>query len=603
MKVSLTKYWIFLLFLILITPLFANNEAINQQLRMAYTLERSGQLESAQIIYENLYSRYPQNKVVVQRLIKNYFDQYKFSKTRQFIYLHQSQYPDQNDMDIYFVELLFRVKQPDSASVLLNQISKKVPNVLSLYLELGSRLMASRLFEDAILVYLSGREALGQKSLFAVNLSTCYQYLLEYPQAVNELLLYYETHPKQLNYIQKRVMGFPMTKSVIPKILKVLEDYISTHSEKSELLQPLIMQLLIKNNQYDDALKLSLQMEALNKSQNGAHLFMFAEQAAHAHAYDVAQEAYEQVLDQYPNYPHRNNVWLKLADVLALQKEFIQAHEKYTRAYEVRPNTNVARKALLSRGKLERDHLNRLDQAIATFHLFLQKYPQTRESGQVKIELATAYMLSGTLKEAQDILLQYLLKLNSKHPHYVNVIVNLAQLYYFQGSFSRAVSQLKELTLLNENHQALEDPKFNDGIKLMHFIQQVAMQDSMLFTSYSHCEWIIQRKEFQEAESLLDSLIAAADEKYQIYPMLLKSKMLFDLGEWDKSLNVFQLVKHKNNHPLQEEALYFSGKILYLQKHKKQAISVLELFLSRYPFSLYRDEVREMIRDLEAQEK
>ncbi len=581
--------------------IYADNTGINQQLRLAYTLEKSGQAEKAQRIYENLYSRYPQAETVYQRLIKNYFDQHRFGKVKKLIKQHQSNYPEDSGIDIYQAEWYYRVQKPDSALCVVKLAASQSTNRLAPYLDLGSRLMASRLFDEAISVYLAGREQTGEKHLFAINLANCYQYNLDYVNAAQELLHYYDSHPKQFNYVERQILRFPMTFSVIGQVLPVLRMYLQNNPRQKDI-ELLIMKLMIKDEQYDQALKLVQQMEARvkDKSQAGAHLFLFGQQAEMGRACSAAQKAYESVLQDYPHYPHKNNVWLKLADVQVMQRDYIKAQQAYTRAYDIKPHSPIGRKALLSRGRLERDQLKLFDEAIHTFNMLKNQFPHSQESHQAKLELANTYIVSGTLNEAQNILADYLKMIQDTHNDYVPVVFNLAQCYYYNGEFSKTLKLLKELTLLNNNLTAMQNPYLNDGLALMQFVSQVALRDSILFTSYSHAEWLIKQEKFDQAAALLDSLINNASHALTVYPISLKANMYYNQAQWQKSLSAFQeIINTYPHHQLAEEALYYSGRLYFNLRQKDKAIEQLERFLEQFPFSFYKNEVLSLIRDLE----
>ncbi len=562
------------LIIISLFPVYADDTGINQQLRLAYTLEKNGQIEQAEQLYEMLYSRYPQVKTVYQRLIKNYFDQHRFAKAKQFIERHQLNYPEDEGIDIYQAEYFYRVQKPDSALMILKRVASKSGNKIAPYLELGSRLMATRLFDEAILVYLTGREQTGEKNLFAINLASCYQYNLDYINATQELLLYYDSHPKQLNYLERQILRFPMTSSVIQQVLPVLNAYLKNTSDNKNI-EPLILKLMIKDEQYDQALKLALQMEAhaKDKSQAGAHLFLFGQQAEMGNAYSTAQKAYERVLQDYPDYPHKNNVWLKLADVYVMQKNYIKAQQAYTRAYHINPQAIIGRKALLSRGRLERDQLKLFNEAIRTFDKLHNRFPHSQESNQAKLDLANTYILSGTLNEAQKLLSDYLKMIQDSHHDYVPVVFNLATCYYYGGEFSKTLNLLKELTVLNNQSPAMQNPYLNDGLALMQFVGQVVLKDSVLFTSYSHAEWLIKQERFDQASALLDSLIHNASHALAVYPIALKAKMYYSQAQWQASLSAFQeIINVYPHHQIAEEASYCCGKLFFKLNQKEISV-------------------------------
>lgn len=595
--------YILILYIVLSIPLQgkARDEILQKQLNIGIQLENAGQLQAARAVYENLYLRYPGNASVFERYKSILFELQDFATARMIIRDQIHQNPNNVQILLSEAELQLHLFQSDSALARIHQIIEMKPDDASRYLLSGNLLTSARRFEDAIQIYNLGRKRLEQDGLFSLQTANVYKLNAEYEKATEALLVYYKTNPKQFRYVEREILRFPMTSSVLPKILSTLEKRLKDYEDPLPL-QKLMATLYMKAEDYQKALQLTLQIERQTPDkEQGRQLHVLANQAFQEEALSAAAEAFLKLIQRYPHYQGIDEAWLDLGKVYQVRGDYQKAEDAYSKAMIHQSRRNVYQKAILAKGLLQRDCLNQPDNAAATFSLLQKEFYRTREGQSAVLYLGETRILQGRLNEAQDVFQNVLNHIPDKMDLQLKGLIHLAKVYYFQGLFTKSLNLLQQMNKLREKNQ---DPGFNDGLSDQFFIHRFYQSDSLSLRGYARAELAVAMRNPKLALIRLDSLLSRVSGSMYPYVLSLKSDVAFESGDLKTSLSASQALADRSSQSLlKEKASWRTIQIYQKQHRKKLCIEACEKFLVLYPQSLYIDEVRQIVRELSGENR
>ncbi len=575
---------------------FARDKVVQKQINIGLRLESAGQIMAARALYESLYTRYP-NDFRIFRRYKHVLLELQDYKNARILIRDQIKRKTQN-VQVLLSEAEFYLHQfySDSALGLIHKIIDMKPDDTSRYLLSGNLLIGSRLFDEAIEIYELGRNRMEQQDLFALQMANCYKLNAEYVKATKELLHYYRSNPKQDRYVEKEILRFPLTSSVLPEIIRTIEK-ASESFGKDLPLQKILIKLYSKSENYEKALKLTFEIESKTPAKNqGRQLHYFAIQAFQEDAVSVARDAYIKLLETYPEYQGIDEAWIGLGNVYKKVGDYEKALHAYTQSMRCRPKRAVQKKAILSKGLLQRDQLNQLDSASVTFSRLKNEFYRSREGQQAVQYLGQTRILQGYLDQAENIFQSIINKVPQKMALHLKGVVSLSRVYYFKGEFARALELLQKLgEMKDRNH----DPVFNDGLSLQMFIRQYYQADSLALQKYALAELAVEMRETDQALVHLNSLAERTDSPLIEEALFLKGEILHQSGNVKKSVMIYQeLIRLSPNSLLGEKAAYQVIQIFESRNKQKECLEACEQFIIQYPASLYIDDVRKKIRQL-----
>ena len=600
---------------ILGTLLYAQNRDVDVKYRLAQSYERSGDLESAAKIYEELYKKDSTNVVLADALRRAYL----------------------------------QLKRYDDVIVLLNHILRRSPNDIVTLSQLGSayvfaskekkafetweqaiavdpkhdgtyRLVANamsenRMFDHAIEVFKRGRVACGDSNLFTLDIAFLYTAMLNYAEATREYVRMISQNPGQLGYVQSRIASYTGRSDGLSAATRTVEE-IQKKEPSNITLQQLLAWLFMEGKHFDRAYDVYTSIDASTNA-GGHELYNFAERALREKAYSAAAKAFQDVMAKFPKFDLMPQVKFGYARTLEesaaehntltssaahpshpeteAAPQYTGAVAAYNRVIADYPKTEVAARSLLRIAILKQERFFDLDGARTTMEILLRDY--TLFPGitiEAKFRLGDVYLSMGDLTNAETqyrTLIQYF----TGGDYRERAAFRLAEIDYFNAKFKDATTKLQQ-----SSRNAASDIT-NDALKLQIFIQENTQSGDAVLKEFAKAEFLQRQKKLSEALEIYQSIVnsdsssSLADES-----LMHVGNILALLQRYQEAITAFERLM--NNFPeslVLDQALMNIGQTYQNGLHDKiKAMAAYQQVLEKYPNSIYVSEARKRIRIL-----
>jgi tetratricopeptide (TPR) repeat protein len=590
-------------------------------LRLAQSFERSGMYEKASSLYEELYNRNPSNFVFFDGLHRMYVQLKEYPKAISLIQTRLKQQPsDLTLLGTLGQDYLKAGKESEARAAWEQALlsDKENPNV---YRYISNILFQNRLFRDEVDVLLRGRKNTDKPNLFAMDLGFVYTILGQYNDATMEYARELQANPTSLNLVESRMAVYTAKPDGLTAAIAAVQKEIQ-NDQKNVTLQRLLAWLYLEGKQFKGALAVYRVIDQLGSS-NGRELLSFADRAFKEKAYEVAAEAFKEVIQRYPKEPLVPVARLGFArvieeisakrDSLGSSAEAVEhgpgepspvneasptyggAIASYDAIVHDYPGSEYALQALYRIGLIKFDHFFDIDGALQTFDQIDKQFPTSRIAPAVALKGGEILLAKGESGMAAERFKKVGAIPFSTPSEKDKATYKLAELDYFRGSYDSALVKLKSL-LTN-----LSADIANDALLLQEFIKEHRTSDGHALREYAHAELLERQRKFSEAVAVLENLINTDAASPLVDDAMLKTGQVErKLGAPERALSIYQ--KLIFDHPesiLRDEAQLGIGEIYQFSlKDKQKAIAAYQELLEKYPTSLHLDEVRQRIRQL-----
>lgn len=540
-----------------------------------------------------------------------------------------------------YLRCLMAMKEYDKAEKLAKKISKKQPDNLSYYVDLGyiyeakgesdkakqqyekaikllkpdqgiiaglaNAFQMRQLTDYTIQTYTEGRKLMRGEYPFFFEMAEAYFQKGEFGKMVDEYLDAVADNPMTqqsvLNILQARV-GTDPDNSRTEFLRMALLRRIQKTPEKTEFAEMLIW-LFIQQKDFDSAF---IQAKALDKrkKEDGSRIMNIAALATANLNYDVAIKAYQYVIDKGTDNPNYINARMEMlntlnkkitesntytsADLLQLKKDYIQTLNELGRS---------GRTASLVKGlaHLQAFYLDEPDSAISELEEAITFGGIAKiTQAECKLELGDIYLFTGNVWDS-DLLYAQVDKDFKHDPLGQEAKFRGARLDYFRGDFLWALGQLDVLKSATSQLIA------NDALALSLLISDNMGLDSTTdaLLLYSRADLLSYRNKNDESLQTLDSLIREYPDHSLLDEAWFKMAMIMDQKRnWAAEDSLFGLILSKDSASvLADDAMYRRG-MLYENKfnNKEKAMEIYQDFLMKYPGSLFVVDARKRFRIL-----
>jgi tetratricopeptide (TPR) repeat protein len=591
------------------------------KLRLAQSFERSGMYEKASSLYQELYNRNPSNVVFFDGLHRMYVQLKEYAMAISLVQTRLEQQPsDLTLLGTLGEDYLKAGREPEARATWEQAlvIDEKNPNT---YRYISNILFQNRLFRDEVDVLLRGRKNTDQPNLFAMDLGFAYTILGQYSNATMEYAGALQANPTSLNVVESRMALYTAKSDGLTAAIAAVQKEIQ-NDQKNITLQRLLAWLYLEGKQFEGALAVYRVIDQLGSS-SGRELLSFADRAFKEKAYEVAAEAFMEVIQRYPREPLVPVARLGFArvieeisvkrDSLGSSAETVDhgpdeqlpvnetspsygsAIADYDAIVNDYPSSEYALQALYRIGLIKFDRLFDIDGALQTFDQIDRQFPTSHIAPAVALKAGEILIAKGELGMASERFRRVRAIPLSGQSEKDKATYELAELDYFQGLYDSALVKLKGL-LTN-----LSADIANDALLLQQFIKEHQTRDGQALKEYAHAQLLERQRKFSEAIAALENLIdTGASSPLADDAMLKLGQLERKLGHATRALSVYQrlIVDHPES-ILRDEAQLGIGEIYQFSLNDKQkAIAAYQELLEKYPSSLYLDEVRKRVRQL-----
>jgi len=435
-------------------PLTSRGQSVESsqvgRFQLAESFLRAAQFERAIGLLEGLFEESPGTHVFYERLREAYENVKRYDAA---IALVEAKIQSETASTSYIAEkarLLFLKGDEEGAKISWQEAIDSNPGSPSVYLLVYRSLMQIRLFDFAIEILEQGREKLDNSALFQTDLAQLYSLTSQHGRAVGQYLELLKINQNQLNYVKTKLGQFLINDQAIAESIEVAEEGVA-NEPLNRSYRELLAWLYIEAEQFRDAFVVYQAVDRLEREE-GRMLFSFAQVAADGGAYDVALEAFDEVLRRYPEAESApdamrglglmQEMWAEalgeqvfdLSGTRSPRNHYDEALDTYQRFLIEYPQHSYFPDVLQRIGVLHQDKFFDFVSAASVLMEVIARYPGTQASNQAEYDLGRLAITQNRLEDARIRFGRLLTRLRTGDLAEL-ARYELAMLHFYQGDF------------------------------------------------------------------------------------------------------------------------------------------------------------------------
>ncbi len=588
------------------------NNDLNNFYMLGQNYEQAGELEKAKGIYEDLYKKQPNNYQIFDALNRIYVLLKAYDSSIQLITNQIKSSPSNINLYGMLGTTYYLKGDENKAYQTWDDALNNFPPNDGNYRIFANYAIQMRAFQKTIEYLNKGKKISDDPKYFSYDLANIYAVTMQYKDAAKEYCSILSNDPKQLNAVQARLLSYIKKPEALKSTIEIFKDF--SGNKNNTAFDQILARLYVENKSYKEAFNIYKDLDNNDKNQ-GLEMYGFAELIFNEEQYSIAADAYNFIINNYPDSPFASRAKLGYAKTLEAnltskdsaddwkQFHFIKSgksddEEKVISAYlelpKIYPNSEAGFEAYLNAGRIRLYRQDDIQDAEKYFNIVIEKTPYSKFGAAAYAELCKINLLNGNLDSAAKNYTKVLE--NTRLPEETRnyAAFQLSKISYYKGDFEKARK------ILDPIFNDLKDNSANDAIEFS-FILNISFKDSANLVLFSSAEFLAEQQKFKEAADKF-KIIASNPQAFllQGISQLREAQMELALNNYDKSLNLLQLIVDEGEKNIYaDKALYLIGKIYQFSLNEtNKAEQAYEKLLEKFPNSLYLDEVRSEILKL-----
>ncbi|MDD5766572.1 MAG: tetratricopeptide repeat protein [Candidatus Marinimicrobia bacterium] len=615
-----------------IRPNQAQQSELKYRFEMAQRLELQGQMDQALEIYRFLVDSQPENYTFYSRYSKLLFQNENFPEAERVIRRFLSLNPNFESVAIDLGRLFFVKGDTVQAFTYWKDCLDRFHHSLSIYQTMFNVLVSVRQYERAEHIIYDARIYLKKPDQFSLELANYFLMRGEYVQATQEFLLNGRANPKNYSLIDNQLMKIPNEPALADMIDSLIAAEINNFPEVPELRR-IRADFNFKFKRFEVSWREMLLVESLTGFK-GNTILDFVNDLVNEREYRQAEKCYAEIIQKREFQPITPKALLGLADAVEksvltqqtasplgyffpgnvfFKTEFVQnvaddeshlqsAFSIYDSLIVAMPKSAYSAQALYRLAELRFLVLRDFDGANSLYEQAIAISRDARIIEQCRLRTGDIFLVKGDLTSALEIF-----RRETEHRE-GSEIEKSAQvrelLTLFLSGDIESVLKMKNdvLGLLGAKHEL-----FNDVLELMSFIDENYTKgdekDKAQFSQFTKGELFIRQNKLSEAENvyqfLLSDCAGSLIEPAVRFRLLQMKLMLQPVTDCTEIIAPF--VDNPNDYS--DETAFMLAEISELQDHRpSDAVYWYELILEKFPESLYCDQARNKLREIEREQ-
>ncbi len=594
-------FWVFLFF----TTKLQAQESL--QLQVANAKYQSGEYAEAARYYENILKQSPQTGLAFRRYISSLNKQGQPERLERFLSEQITRYPRIAQYQIELARLHYQTQKPELGQSLLLKLCRTTP-LISVY-RLALDMLGQEIeHKHRIVLIENARQVLKNSTLFAYELGESFLFVEAYDSATRAFVMALVKEPYKYPSIERQIKSYVSTDT--PKRLSlVISELTKAQATAEQVSRKALLRFLASlsedSKQYQQALKYYVALDKISKAK-GRLVFQFAERQRIRKNHPLAIMAYKQMgtLAGQKQYLDEANYWLAILNLEEAQRGYIGKDEisgvlftaeQIALSFE---NTNKRYKIYLEMAKVLATHTSLKDSALQVLKRLDTHQDNTSLRNQADMLRSDILFHQLRLGEAKPILLELLPRLSHSQEGYSRVQWLLAQIYFFDLQFTKSLGLLKQVV-----HKSKTS---NNAIELRMFILE-GLADTLanpnLKMALGEAVAFFKPHDPEQVPRLIDQM----DRWLNAYPfssladnIMFRQALLAEKTNPGQAFAIYsELFKRYSDSYYADQAFY---KQAWLQdtylNNRKLAVELYQVFLKKYPKSIYSNQVRKRLVEL-----
>lgn len=580
--------------------------------QLAESFLLGGQFQRAIALLEDLFDRSPETQLFYERLRTAYENVKRFDDAIALVDTKINAAPVPS---LYVAEKARLQYLAGFETIALETWEAAVetnPSSPGVYLLVYRSLMQVRLFDSAIVFLERGREKLNNKLLFQTDLAYLYGLTSQHERAITEYISLLSQNESQLNFVRSRLSQFIEDEGAMLQSIAATEAAVAT-TPLNRSFRELLAWLYIEAGRFRDAFTINRAIDRL-ENEEGRVLFGFAQIAAEGGAYEVAAEAYGEILQRYPSSDAAPDALRGLGVMTEKwaafdgEKVFDQAGNPisgtryhsalstYRVFLERYPLNQLYADVLRRIGHLQQDVFFDLSAAENTLAQVIGRYSRTTAADEAALDMGRLHLMKNDLVRSEIQYSRLVARLRTGDLA-DTARLELALLHFYRGQFDSALALT---TALQENTSA---DVANDAIELKLLLIENKGPDSLDTPLRLYSEAVLSKRQRRHTDALaiLDDLIEnTGDHALMDEIRFERADLLRTMGRYRESFLAFAEISLIHPGSFLSDRSMMAAALLQsdVLDDRPGAIVTLSRLLGEYPGSLLSSDARKLIRNL-----
>lgn len=600
----------FLVIFVLLTTLVAQQDNISNLYRLGKTFEQSGDFEKSKEIYEQIHEIQPWNTTYLESLNEVYIKLKEYDKSISLLEKQIEENPANVNLYGILGNTYYTKGDTTKAYDVWNKGLASANNPVTGYRVIINHALQNRAFDKAIEYLKEGKKATDNHDIFALDLARVYSMTMNFERAAYEYCEIIKEDPTRVQTVIGSMNQYLNRSTAIEQTINAVKEY----SEKHEVtgIYQLLIHLNKLNNNYDEAFNFVVKLEETNDI-DGKEYFKFAREALNENKYEAASNAFQKIIDEYPNSnlvpssrigyaktfensidEKRNRLidnWKPYSkSAVVLDKEYNDVIKSYKTIIGLYSNNDLNNEAFFRIAEIYFHRLNNPDAAKEYYLKILKNNSVAQYKAESNLRLSEIEILLGKLASAEKRLEEVLddTKIVDQFKSKINLL--LGNLYFWKGEYKQSTKFLNKVT------NNLFDDNANDALKLLTIIGTL-QKDSVNLSSFAAAELLAYQNRFDSAAIEYNKLKSNKNIIISEFAKLREAQMLIASNEYNEALKI--LDESSKLGMFAADAEFLKGEIKFFAlKDYPGALTAYRNVLDNYSNSLYFDRSRERIKTI-----
>jgi tetratricopeptide (TPR) repeat protein len=361
---------------------------------------------------------------------------------------------------------------------------------------------------------------------------------------------------------------------------------------KKSLGYKLYGDLKLKKGELEQAFELYKTADLLSSSQ-GENLLLFARTCLKRKSYELSLRVSQYLESTCQSVECSIEARLISASSFAGLGKYNNALSTYQKLAQDFPIKEVQAQAYFQMGNIYLDNLKKKDESLLWYSKILPLKETALYPGTL-IKLGEIYLLKNQLDSSLTHY-QKSLKDTQAESVFEELSFRLAEVYFYKGDLERSAELYQKI--INDFPKGMF---VNNSLEKLNLIKDNLDMNRPFLKDFSRALLLEYQENFGEAEMLFEKIVQAKVSTLSDAALMQKSSLLRNERNFKASILAYQSLLDKfTESPYLPLALKSIGEI-YMQdlKENQKAKESFELFLKKFPTSLYVQEVREKLKEL-----
>ncbi len=572
------------------------SDKYRMNLDLAHELIRAGRADEALKLIDQLMDVYGDTRELVTLLKEAYLSTKEYDKVEGMIREDLAREPTNWMLYCELANVYLKTEREEEAKLNLNKAIELAPDREQTYRQVALVYLRNGLTSEAMDTYKQARMKLAKPVVFSLDLANLYEALFDYKQAVDEYFLFMGNDSTKFDLVEDRINRLIQTDENLDEIQLALSQRIKKNP-KDKYSHKLYGDLLFRRKDLSDAFDVYKKVDKLFEA-NGRFILKFIWMCYTQRFFDDAIQASQYLLSTRPSREVAVSAKLYIAHSYEGLEKFTDAIETYQEVINnyQRFFTHEIAFSHFRIGEINLFYLREPDEAFSRFQNVAFNYQNSYQYPDALVRLGDCMVAKGDLDSARMLFLSALKdpKAESKEEE---IKFKLTEIEFYQGNF--------EETLEGYNRMIADFPKglyVNNSLERIMVISENQELDRYLLSVFARAMLDKLQGKVDSATFRLDKIISAKSEKLSDLAQLEKAKIYKEEKKFSLSLKALdELLEAYPESFFCDQAQKLIGDVYnYHLSDKTKAIQAYQKLLKDYDRSVYVDEVRDKLRELQA---